>query len=92
MSIAIDQKQPVVPEADDDELGVLCSFLDVVGHDGDVLKIEGRVNLVHDVERGRLVIVESEDERQGRESLFSTGQIGDVLPRLLWRPFNKSRL
>lgn len=39
---------------DDDELGILRALLDVVRHDGHVLEVEGRVDLVHHVQRGRL--------------------------------------
>ena len=66
-------------------MGVFSAFLDVVGHDGDVLEVEGGVDLVHDVEWGGLVVVEGEDESQGGQGLLATRQVADVLPRLLGR-------
>ena len=38
------------------------THLDVVCHDGDVLKVQGCINLIHDVERGGLVVVEGEHQ------------------------------
>lgn len=60
-------------------------YLDVVGDDGDVLEVKGGVDLVHDVQRRGLVVVQREDQGQGRERLLAAGQVGDVLPRLLGR-------
>jgi hypothetical protein len=48
------QELNTVPETDDDELSVLGPLLDVVGHDGHVLEVQGCVNLVHHVQRRRL--------------------------------------
>ncbi len=47
---AVAQLEHVVAQRDDDELGVAGPLLDVVGDDGDVLEVEGRVDLVHDVD------------------------------------------
>ena len=51
-------------ERDDDELCVPGPLLDVVGHDGDVLEVQGRVNLVHHVQRRWLVVMESKHLQQ----------------------------
>ena len=74
------------PKGDDDELSVLGPLLDIVGHDGDVLEVEGGVDLVHDVERRRLVVVEGEDEGERAERLLAAAEVGDALPRFLGRP------
>lgn len=44
------------------------------------------VNLVHDVERRGLVVVQRKDEREAGERLLAAAQVGDVLPTLLGRP------
>ena len=79
------QRKGIVPQGYDYELRVLGPLLDIVGHDGDVLEVEGGVDLVHDVEWGGLVVVEGEDESQGGQGLLATRQVADVLPRLLGR-------
>ena len=38
-------------------LSALSIYLDVVGHYRDILEVKGSVNLVHHIERGRLVVV-----------------------------------
>lgn len=43
------------PEGDDDELCVLRTILDVVSDDGYIPEVKSSVNLVHEVERCRLV-------------------------------------
>jgi hypothetical protein len=45
-----------LPEADNDELSILCSLLDIVCHNGHVLEVQGGVNFIHHVERCRLNI------------------------------------
>jgi len=55
----------------------------VVGNNGDVLEVECSVNLVHDVEWSRLVVMQCKHQRQWTQSLLTTRQVGDVLPRLL---------
>ena len=77
------QLEHVGPQRDDDELGVPGPLLDVVGDDGHVLEVERGVNLVHDVEGGRFVVMKGEDQGKTGERLLSSGKIGDVLPRLL---------
>ena len=68
------------------EPSIMRAHLDVVGDDGDVLEVERRVDLVHDVERRRLVVMQREDERQRAQRLLAARQVRDVLPRLLERP------
>lgn len=41
---------------DDDELGILGALLDVVCHDGNVLEVQRRIDLVHHVQRRRLLL------------------------------------
>ena len=77
------QRKGIEPQGYDYELRVLSSLLDVVGHDGDVLEVQGGVDLVHDVEWGGFVVVEGKDESQGGQGLLATRQVADVLPRLL---------
>ncbi len=48
------QELNTVPETDDDELSVLGPLLDVVGHNGHVLEVQGCIYLVHHVQRRRL--------------------------------------
>ena len=84
---SVGQLEHVGPQGDDDELGVLGPLLDVVGHYGHVLEVQGGVDLVHDVEWGGLVVVEGEDESQGGQGLLATRQVADVLPRLLGRSY-----
>ncbi|RUS83430.1 hypothetical protein EGW08_008802, partial [Elysia chlorotica] len=54
----VGQFEHVVPQRDNDELSILLSHLDVVGYDGNILEVEGGIDLVHDVERGGLVVVQ----------------------------------
>ena len=76
----------IIPEGDDDELGVPSPLLDVVGDYGDILEVQGGVDLVHHVERGGLVVVEGEDQGERGEGLLPTGEVGNVLPGFLWWP------
>ncbi len=48
-------------------------------------RTQGGVDLVHDVQRRRLVVVQREYERQRRQRLLAAAQVGDVLPALLRR-------
>lgn len=63
-----------------------ATHLDVVGHDGHVLEVQGGVNLVHHIEGRGLVVVQGKDQGEGGEGLLPAGQVCDVLPRLLGRP------
>ena len=58
------QLKHIASQGYDDELCVFGPLLDVICHDGDVLEVQGRVNLVHDVQRGGLVIMQSKDQGQ----------------------------
>eukprot|EP00964_Phaeocystis_antarctica_P083806 scaffold52749_cov71-Phaeocystis_antarctica.AAC.2 len=55
-------------------------------HDAHVAEVERGVDLVHDVQRRRLVVVQREDERERGEGLLAAREVGDMLPRLLGRP------
>ena len=59
----------IVAQADDDELGILGSLLDIVGHDGDVAKVKGCVNLIHEIERRGLEMVQGKDQGEGTQRL-----------------------
>ena len=83
------QLKHVASQWNDDKLGVFSAFLDVVGHDGDVLEVQGSVDLVHHVERGGLVVVESKDQGQRRESFLAAWQVGNVFPGLFRGPHAK---
>lgn len=50
-----------------------------------VSEVEGSVDLVHDVERRRLVVVKGENKGKTTKGLLATGQVADVLPALLRR-------
>ena len=43
-------------------------YLDVMGNDGDISEIQSGINFVHDIQRGRLIVVEGKDlpGREGR--------------------------
>ena len=56
------QLEHVGPERDDDELGVTSPLTDVVRHDAHVLEVQGRVNLVHDVEGRGFVVMKSKHQ------------------------------
>ena len=61
----------VVAERDDDELRVARSLLDVVADDAHVAEVERGVDLVHDVQRRGLVVVQREHERERGEGLLA---------------------
>ena len=61
----------------------LAANLDVVSNDGDILEVESSVDLVHDVEGCRFVVMQGKDQCQRAQRLLSSWQVGDVLPRLL---------
>lgn len=52
----------IVTERNDNELCILCPFLDVRSNDGNVPEIQSGIDFVHDVEGCRLVMMQSEDQ------------------------------
>jgi len=50
-------------------LRILRSLLNVVGNDRDVLKVEGRIDLIHKVERRRLKVMQCKHQRQRAQGL-----------------------
>ena len=80
------QLKHIASQGYNDKLCIFGPLLDVIGHDGDVLKVQGRVNLVHDVQRGGLVIMQSKDQGQRREGFLSSGKVGNILPGFFWWP------
>lgn len=83
---SISQFKHVRSQGDDNELSVPCSLFDVVAHYRNVFEVESGIDLVHDVEWRGLVVVESKNQRERRKSFLASRKIGDVLPRLFWRP------
>ena len=51
----VSQLEHVGSQGDDDELSISGPFLDVVGHNGDVLEIQSSIDLVHHIERCWLI-------------------------------------
>lgn len=49
-----------------------CTYVYVAGHDGDVLEVEGSVDLVHEVERRGLEVMQCKHQRQRAERLLSS--------------------
>lgn len=49
------------------------------------MRTQRSIDLVHDIQRRGLVVVQSEDERQAGERLLAAAQVCDVLPALLGR-------
>ena len=42
------------PQGNNDELCILRTVLDVIRDDGDIAEVESGVNLIHEIQRGRL--------------------------------------
>lgn len=53
-------KERSLPKRNDDELGIFCPVLDVVGDDRHITEVKGSVNLVHEVQRRWLIVVNKE--------------------------------
>lgn len=75
----------IIPQRNNNELRVLSSLLDIRRDDGHVSEIQSRVNLIHDVQRRRLIMVQSEDEGERREGFLAAREVGDVFPGFLGR-------
>lgn len=67
------------------------THVNVTGHDGDVLEVQSSVYLVHEVERCGFIVVQGEHQSQGAQGLFSSGQVEDLFPALLWRTHTRER-
>eukprot|EP00428_Durinskia_dybowskii_P065473 CAMPEP_0170384264 /NCGR_PEP_ID=MMETSP0117_2-20130122/15907_1 /TAXON_ID=400756 /ORGANISM="Durinskia baltica, Strain CSIRO CS-38" /LENGTH=213 /DNA_ID=CAMNT_0010640005 /DNA_START=219 /DNA_END=860 /DNA_ORIENTATION=- len=80
------QLEHVIPQGDDDELGILRSLFDVVCDDGDVPEVQSGIDLIHEVQWCGLVVVQCKDQRKGGKRLLSAGEVCDLLPALLRRP------
>ena len=50
-----------------------------------VSEVKRGVNLIHDIQRGRLIMMKSEYQSKGTKGLLATRQIRDILPALLGR-------
>ena len=69
----------------------LIIHLNVVCDDGHVFEVQSSVNLVHEVERRGLVVVQGEHQSQRAQCLLSSGQVGNILPALFQRTHTKSK-
>ncbi len=58
----ISQVKHIIPQRNDNKLRILRPLLNIIAHNGHILKIQGRINLVHEVQRRRLVVVQGEDQ------------------------------
>ena len=65
--------------SDDDELGVLRQLVQITGKTAHVAVVQRRLNLVQQTERGRLQILNGEQQRDGGQRFFSAGQLHHVL-------------
>merc|ERR1712078_653887 len=59
-------------------LALVFALLDVVGHYGDVLEVQRGIDLVHHVQRVRLVVVERKDQCERAQRLLPSGEVPDV--------------
>lgn len=51
-----------------------------------ILLTKGCIDLIHDIQRSGLEVVQCKYKRQGAECLLASAQIGNVLPALAGRP------
>lgn len=65
------QLEHVVSQRNDDKLRVLRAVFDVVRDNRYVAEVKRRINLVHEVERGRLIHVQSEHQGERTQRLLS---------------------
>ncbi len=63
-------------------MSILCAFFDILGDNGYVLEIKRCVNLIHDIQWRRLVVVQREYKSERRQGLFTTGKVLNMLPGL----------
>jgi len=55
----------VIPQGDDNELGILRPVLDVIGYNGNIPEVERSVNLVHEIQWRRLENVQCKHQCEG---------------------------
>ena len=67
------------------------TYLDVMANDGDILEVEGGIDLVHHIQGGGLVVVQGKHQGEGTQCLLPARQVGDVLPGLLRGTHTDSR-
>jgi len=77
------QFKHVVPQGDNDELGILRTIFDVISNNRNVAEVKSGVNLIHEVQRRGFVDMQSENQSEGTQRLLASRQIGDVFPALL---------
>ena len=76
------QLEHLISERNDHKLGLLGPLLNVASDDRDISKVQSSIDFIHHVKRGRAHVMQCEDKRETRNSLFSSGEIADVLPAL----------
>ena len=70
---------------------IVMTYLDVMANDGDILEVEGGIDLVHHIQGGGLVVVQGKHQGEGTQCLLPARQVGDVLPGLLRGTHTDSR-
>ena len=66
------------PEGCGNKLRPVCQFVYHVGHRFSVRGIQGGIDLVEKVKRGRIAFLDGEDQRQGNEGLLTAGQLSHL--------------
>ncbi|WVZ15350.1 hypothetical protein V8G54_012916 [Vigna mungo] len=69
---SISQFKHVVPKTNDYELSIFGSVFHIMPNYRNILEVQGSINLIHYVKRGRLVMMKCEYKSQRAKSLFTT--------------------
>ena len=69
----------------------LFIHLNVFCDDGHIFVVHSSVNLVHEVERHGLVVVQGEHQSQRAQCLLFSAQVGNILPALFQRTHTKNK-
>ncbi len=59
---AVCQFKHIVSERNNDKLSILRAFLDIICDDRNVFEVKRGINLVHNVQRGRFVVMQCKNE------------------------------
>ena len=68
----------ILPESGGDELGAVRQLVDHVGDGLPVHRVEGRVDLVEEVERRRVALLDGEDEGERHQRLLPAGELAEL--------------
>ena len=79
------QLEHIIPEGNNNKLSILGALLDIRRDDGDIPEIQRGIDLIHDVQRGGLIMMESEHQRERGQRLLASRKVADILPALLGR-------